>query len=148
MIKNYTSTVPASRSVSNIERRLVAFGATNIIKSYDQNKTLSEICFVANVQGRDVPFKLPAKVDAVYKILMRSVRRPRPGSEERIREQAERSAWKILNDSVDIDLSMIEIGNAEFMEKFMAYAVINMDTRETLYDRLKGTGFKMLEAPK
>ena len=148
MIKNYTSTVPASRSVANIERRLVAFGATNIIKSYDQAKTLSEICFVVHVQGKDIPFKLPAKVDAVYKILMRKVRRQRPGTEERLREQAERSAWKILNDSVDIDLSMIEIGNAEFMEKFMAYAVINMDTRETLYDRMKDTGFKMLEAPK
>jgi hypothetical protein len=147
MIKNYTSTVPASRSVANIERRLVSYGATNIIKRYD-DKTLSEICFVVAVQGKDVPFKLPAKVDSVYKVLMRKVRRPRPGTEDRLRDQAERSAWKILADSVDIDLSLIEIGQVEFMEKFLAYAVVNMNTRETLYDRLKGTGFKMLEAPK
>lgn len=148
MIKNYTSTVPASRSVANIERRLVAFGATNIIKSYDPEKMLSEICFVVNVQGKDVPFKLPANTQKVYQVLMRSVRRPRPGTEGRLREQAERSAWKILDDSVGIDLSLIEIGQVEFMEKFLAYAVLNMATRETLYDRLKGNGFKMLEAPK
>jgi hypothetical protein len=148
MIKNYTSTVPASRSVANIERRLVAFGANNIIKTYDENKTLSGIYFVVAVNGKEIPFKLPANVENVYKVISRSVRRPRPGTDERLREQAERSAWKILSDSVDIDLSLVEINQVEFLQKFLAYVMVDGKTKETFYDRLKSNGFKMIEAPK
>ena len=65
-----------------------------------------------------------------------------------LREQAERSAWKILSDSVDIDLSLVEINQVEFLQKFLAYVMVDGKTKETFYDRLKTNGFKMLEAPR
>lgn len=148
MIKNYTSTVPAARSVANIERRLVSFGASNIVKTYDEKKNLSGIYFTIKVNGKDIPFKLPAKIENVHKVISRQIKRPRPGTIERLLDQAERTAWKILDDSIACDLSLIEINQAEFMEKFLPYAVVDMVTKETFYDRLKGNGFKLLEAPK
>lgn len=145
MIKNYTSSVPASKSISYIEHRLVSFGASDIYKTYDAGKRLSGIFFTVNVNGRPTTFSLPANVENVYKILKRQVRRPKPGTEDRLREQAERSAWKLLADSIDVDLSLIEINQVEFLQKFLAYAVVDGSTRETLYDRMKRGGYRELE---
>lgn len=63
-IKNYTSTVPASRSVARIEDCLVKHGAKNIIKIYDSKK-LTGIAFVVSINGKDIPFRLPARIDNV-----------------------------------------------------------------------------------
>lgn len=118
MLRNYTSTVAVSRSVQRIEEKLVAFGASDIMKSYD-NKTLKAIRFQYLMHGRKVPFELPARVEAVEKVLMKSVRRMQPGTRERIREQAERTAWKIVSDWVEIQLSLITLEQAEFAQLFM-----------------------------
>ena len=67
-LKNYTSSVPADRSISKIERLLVSVGATNISKQYEEGKLVS-ISFLINVNNNTMPFKLPAKVSAVEKVL-------------------------------------------------------------------------------
>jgi len=121
MIKNYTSTVPVSRSVQHIEDRLVKHGAQKIVKEYDQDKKLAAICFTLMLNGREIPFKIPARVANVEKMLRGSVRRPTSGTYERIAEQAERSAWKLVSDWVDIQISLVELQQVEFMEVFLPY---------------------------
>ena len=108
MIKNYTSDMPAVRSVNHIEQRLVESGAKNISKLY-LNKRLNGIAFVVSVNGVDMPFRLPARIDRVEKRLSSMVKRPRKGTMDRIVEQAERTAWKLLADWVDIQMSLIEL---------------------------------------
>lgn len=44
-LKNYTSEVPASTSMAKIEKFLVEAGATDISKSFDENKICSTIRF-------------------------------------------------------------------------------------------------------
>jgi hypothetical protein len=107
MIKNYTSQVPANRSVNHIEDRLIAHGAINILKLYEDKK-LSGIAFIVNVNGKEMPFRLPARIDRVEKQLRGSVCRPRPGTMDRIANQAERTAWRLLADWIDVQMSLIE----------------------------------------
>jgi len=143
MLKNYTSKVPVSRSVSGIEAKLVYHGANNILKEYDKEKQLTGICFNLEIEGRMTPFKLPARVDKCRKVLWASIRRPSRGTEKRVKEQAERTAWKILSDWVDIQMSMIELQQTEMMEVFLPY-LYNYDTKLSYFETLKEKKFKGL----
>ena len=145
MIKNYTSTIPVSRSVQHIEDRLVAHGARNIMKMYDNNKRLEGICFILCCQSKDIPFKLPARISNVEKVLRGAVKRPRDGTLNRIQDQAERTAWKIISDWVDIQISLIELQQVELLEVFLPYVYYPAE-RMTYFEKIQMGGYKLLTA--
>ena len=122
MIKNYTSTVPIERSICHIENKLVAHGAKDIMKRYDSIGRLESICFIIFVSGNNISFKLPARIDSCCEILKAEIKRPRDGTYKKVEKQAERTAWKLVSDWVDIQISMIELQQAEFLEVFLPYA--------------------------
>lgn len=142
-IKNYTSQVPAEKSISRIEKLLVEVGALNINKSYE-NGTLRAIIFLISVRGNTMMFKLPAKVEIVERVLKNDVKRPRPGTYERISEQAERTAWKIVLDWVEAQIAMIKLEQAEFIEVFLPYHY-SPELNQTLFERLESGNFKLLQ---
>jgi hypothetical protein len=141
-IKNYTSTVPASRSVSRIEEVLVDLGAQNINKSYKDGR-LSALSFLVSVNGNTIPFKLPAKVSQVEDALVKSYKRLNPSTRRSIAEQSERTAWKICSDWVEIQATVIRLQQAEFIEVFLPY-VYHIEKDQTFFEKLKGSGFKQL----
>lgn len=143
MLKNYTSGVPVSRSVQHIEDCLIRHGAKNIMKMYDAEKKLESLCFIMPVDGKDIPFKLPASVDRVEKVLKAAVRRPTSQTNARIKEQAERTAWKLQSDWVDIQMSLIELNQVEIMQVFLAYVYFPIQ-KQTYFERLKNNNFKLL----
>lgn len=143
MIKNYTSEVPANRSVLHIEERLVQNKAKNIMKIYE-GQHLAGIAFIVDVNGQDFPFKLPARLDRVEAVLMGMYSRPRKGTEAKVKDQAERTAWKILADWVDIQMSLVELDQAELVEVFMPY-LYNHQKETTFFDQWKKNGMQMLE---
>lgn len=146
MIKNYTSSVPASRSVQHIEDKLVAHGAKSIMKDYHDGRLVG-ICFLIMVNDIETPFKLPARTDECERILKDKVRRPTEGTYKRIKEQAERTAWKLLSDWVDVQMSLIELGQVELIEIFLPY-LYDVAQKKTYFEILKGKKFKgLLEAP-
>ncbi|MGD0625912.1 MAG: hypothetical protein ABSB32_14495 [Thermodesulfobacteriota bacterium] len=92
MIKNYTSQVPPDRSISHIERSLVAHGAKNIMMVYDPKGHLSGMAFIISIRGKDMPFMLRAELERVETKLKKAVRKPRDGTLKKIRLEAERTA--------------------------------------------------------
>lgn len=147
MIKNYTSSVPASTSVNYIEQKLVAHGATNIIKRYSADKILVAIMFQIDRGGVLIPVCLPARVEAVERSLKKAIRRPRPGTMEKVREQAARTAWKIISDWVDVQFAMIQLEQAEFIEVFLPY-VWSPEKEQTFFEVVKAGNYKMLGSGK
>jgi len=143
MIKNFTSTVPVSRSIQHIEDCLIRHGAHNILKMYDADKKLESLCFIISVDGKDVPFKLPASVNKVEKVLRSAVKRPTKNTYQNIKEQAERTAWKLQSDWVDIQMSLIELNQVEIMQVFLAYVYFPAQ-KVTYFEKLKDSHFKML----
>jgi hypothetical protein len=142
MIKNYTSTVAASRSVQHIEDRLVSHGAMNILKLYEE-KSLIGIAFILNQNGKQLPFRLPARISNVEKQLRSEIKRPRPGTLQHIKEQAERTAWKLLADWVDIQISLVELQQVQFLEVFLPY-VYDYSKQQTFFEKIEQGGFKQL----
>ena len=143
MLKNYTSQVPANRSVQKIEDLLVRHGAKNILKLYE-NKELIGIAFIITVNGSDVPFRLPARIDRVEKRLREFIRRPRPGTLDRITDQACRTAWKLLSDWISIQISLIELDQVELIEVFMPYIIYDNQKNQTLFEKMKDSGYSLL----
>ena len=143
MIRNYTSGTPVDRSVSFIEKKLVEAGARHIAKQYNDG-TLCAIVFSLEHPGaKPFPIKLPANVEACEHILLARVRRPRKGTPQKVREQAERTAWKLLADWVDVQVAMIKLGQVEALEIFLPY-MFNSFSGTTFYQELKASGFKAL----
>ncbi len=145
-LKNYTSQVPADRSISRIERMLVEIGANNINKQYTDGQ-LKALSFLVIVNGNTLAFRLPAKVDVVQRVLWDEVKRPQSGTRQRIRGQAERTAWKIVCDWVETQTAMIKLEQAEFAEMFLPY-VYSPELDQTFYERIKESDFKLLGSPK
>ncbi len=141
-IKNYTSSVPADRSVSRIEDVLVSMGATNIAKEYKEGR-LDSIQFVIIKNGTSIPFKLPARVDAIEKHMRGAVRRPRPDTFKHIKDQAQRTAWKLICEWVEVQASIIKLEQAEFLEVFLPY-VYQINDGQTFFEKIKEKNYKAL----
>lgn len=140
-IKNYTSTVPMINSISRIEHRLAQAGATHIAKSYEKEKPIGMI-FQINHNGIPLSFKLPAKAERVYKYLrMQRKKPPTKTQDDALKIQADRTAWKILSDWIDIQVSMIELDQAEAIEIFLPYAY-DAKSNTTLFEKFRDNDFQ------
>lgn len=135
-LKNYTSEVPAHISMARIEKALVEAGATDVSKSY-QDGICQAIRFRMTIESLPVFFQLPANIDACFKVLKAEIKRPRPDTFQKVKQQAERTAWKIVSDWVDVQLSMIKLEQAKALQVFLPY-VYNPQTNQTLFERIQG----------
>ena len=144
MIKNYTSSVTVERTIAKIEAALVSGGAEDIHKTY-RSGLLEGICFQIfdPTISKKLSIRLPANHEAVFEVLRGRVKKPRAGTIEKLREQASRTAWKIIQDLVEVQISLIQLGQAEFLQVFLPYV---WDGERTFYAALKSGGFKLLAA--
>lgn len=145
-IKNYTSTVDASRSMAKIEELLVEIGATNINKQYT-DKVCTGITFLLFDQQlqQTLPFHLKAQVEECFAILWKNVKRPRPDTRAILKAQANKTAWKILSDWTEIQCSMILLGQAKPLQMFLPF-MYDMKSNETLFDKVSTGKIKLLTA--
>ena len=70
MILNYTTTVDAFKTVSEIEYILMEHGAKSIMKNYKDNN-ITSLSFLINNGYQDIPVKLPVKIDDCMKVLQK-----------------------------------------------------------------------------
>lgn len=140
-LKNYTSEVPASRSITWIEDKLIRHGARQILKEYAADGRLGAIAFIIQANGVELPFKLPARIAECEKVLKGECRRPREDTYKRIAQQAERTAWKILADWVDAQMAMIELAQVDLLEVFLPY-LFDRSSHQTFYQTLQAKGIQ------
>ncbi|MFA5265683.1 MAG: hypothetical protein WC378_17830 [Opitutaceae bacterium] len=145
MIKNYTSTVPVETSIQRIEAKLAVAGASGIMKLYGPDKKVTPLVFRFDLQGRSFSFRIPANssacFDAMWKEHCLKHSRVRPETQQTIKEQAHRTAWKLVQDWVEIQISMIVLKQVEFLEVFLPYA---WDGKQTYFEALKQNQYKAL----
>lgn len=145
MLKNYTSSVPVDRTVSRIEELLARAGASGIFKDYSQGKLVAISFRVSLPTGKEVSIRLPANEEAVFQSLKKDVKRPRAGTFDAIREQARRTAWKLMQDWVEVQISLIQMHQVDMMQVFLPYV---WDGKRTFYQALKEQQFLALPEPK
>lgn len=145
-VKNYTSSVPPARTAERIESFLAGAGATHISKRYD-NGRITGIDFVIEAEpGVELSFRLPVDVDAVRDYMARQRKTRMTQVQLRnLKEQSERTAWKLMQDWVEAQLSLVITKQAEVAQVFMPYL---LSGERTFYYAVKERGFAQLAAPK
>ncbi len=159
-LKNYTSTVPVSQTIYRIEQVLIKCGVSGIAKEYDPDGSGKIVAIVFAIPASpDMPpmnVRLPANEEQAQNALWLDYadgdkltpdgQRLAWNNRKRLtradfKEQAERTAWKIVQDWVEVQMSMIQMKQADTAQVFLPYI---FDGRQTLYQRIKERGFKAL----
>lgn len=142
-ILNYTTTIAAEKTGSEIQSKLARAGASAVMSEFDDDGVMSSIAFRLSTPYGVVFFRLPANTEGVYRALIAN---PKVPKRLRTREQAGRVAWRIIKDWIKAQLALVEAGVAEMPEVFLPYAQ-NRDGR-TVYETLKSDGFNALSHDK
>jgi hypothetical protein len=132
-ILNYTTKVPAGRTVGEIVSLLVQKKAVSINTDYE-NGRVAALTFVVRVGDNMIPFRMTPNINGVYQKL-------RSG---RTMEQAERVAWRIILRWVEVQMAMVESTQAELGQVFLPYAV--RPDGDTVWASFQASNTKQLTA--
>lgn len=154
---NYTTEVPAGRSIADITRILQEGGASAIMLENAEDHTVSAVSFLMVTSFGRLPFKLPANVPAVMSTLNAEIikedalvrksvryRRKIPRNLMNNRAQAERIAWRIAKDWLEAQIALAQIGSAKFEQIMLPFAEVN---GRSFYQRMIERGSLALPAP-
>lgn len=150
-LKNYTSGISSDVTIARIERMLIDSGkVSGIAKDYREGRVQS-LVFQLEYSAEELPvtIRLPGNVErcrAAFWADYCKTRSSRSQKTERdFTAQAEMTAWKLQQDWVEVQLSLIRLKQVEPLQVFMAYV---WDGEKTYYERLQGNGFRQLTGPR
>ena len=112
---NYSTTVPAHRTVSQITEILAKAGAEQILTKYDNGRAVG-VAFAIQAPHGLANYTLPVDVTAVHQVMRRDAQ-PR----FRTPEQAERVAWRIMKDWIEAQLAIVACRMVSFDQVMLPY---------------------------
>lgn len=119
-LKNASSTASLPRIFEAIQKALVSHKAKYVTYGYE-NERITSVEFVIDINGREYPFRLPARIENVQKIMY-------PGRRflsETQKTQIYRTAWANIRDWIGAQMAMIDTGMVRPEEIFLPYMVAN-----------------------
>lgn len=138
-ILNYTTSIDCEKSISEIQKCLVKYGAHKIVTDYVGGSP-SSVTFCLTLNESIVAFSLPANYQGVLNAMKKDRKVPRSKCTD---IQAKKVSWRILKDWVEAQMAIVEAQLAEMAEVFLPYAITNKGT--TLYKEVSGNGMLMLQ---
>ena len=140
-ILNYTTTVDAFKTVSEIEYILVKHKAKSVMKQYEGER-ITGLSFLIDNGRTMIPVRLPVKTEECLKVLKKEKANSQRSNIKATPEQAERVAWRILKDWIEAQMALLDIEMVRFEEIFLPY--IELPNNQTLFQALEQKEF-MLE---
>jgi molybdopterin-guanine dinucleotide biosynthesis protein A len=137
---NYTTTVPVSRTLSEIQAMLVKHGADAVVSRYSAGEIVG-LSFTLPTPHGQRAFTLPVDVPAVHRVLVKQLGSDRKGSSE---EQAARVAWRVLKDWLAAQLAIIEAQMATLDQVMLPY--LHVDGELTMYEAFRENEHRALTA--
>lgn len=158
-LKNYTSDVPASITIGRIQALLIKIGVASISMEYGAKGEITAITFHISIGGKKpIAIRMPADVESAVTALFLDYadgqkitpdgnridtydRRRARKTRADFRDQGERTAWRLMQDWLEVQISMIQLQQADPLQVFLPYA---WDGEQSFYQRLKAGNFKAL----
>ena len=140
-IKNYTTTVPANRSINEIQDALVSHGATGVLYEYEQGTgRIAALRFRLLVRDQEVTFTLPVQWRKFQRVLeLQQVRR---WDDE---DYVYRVAWRNIRDWVMAQLALYETEIVEMPQVFLPFATNAKG--QMLYEQVQAGKFLLGPGP-
>lgn len=135
---NYSTTVDAYKTVAEIEQMLVRHGAKSIMKSYE-GEDVTSLSFLIDTGNGNIPVKLPVRLDDVLQVLTEQKKAHPKANIKATREQANRVAWRILKDWIEVQMALLDMQMVKFEEIFLSY--IETADGKTVYEKLEEKHF-------
>jgi hypothetical protein len=130
-IKNYTTKVPANRSIAEIQDSLVKHGAIGFQIIYEKGTgKILKLDFLLDVKGNQVPFSLPVNW-RLFQEVLKQQKINRWNDED----YCYRVAWRNIRDWVLAQMALYETQIVELPQVFLPFA--RDKNGETLYNKLK-----------
>lgn len=126
-LKNATST--STQTFDVIQKTLATHKARRITFDYDEKGKVTAVEFFLEIKGEMFPFRLPARIKNVEKIMYGSV-----SLSESQKAQAYRTAWANVRDWISAQCAMIDTGMVEAQEVFLPYLIGNQG--HTFYEEM------------
>jgi len=150
---NYTTEIPATKSIAEITRILQEGGASAIMLENGVDREIVAVSFILVTTFGRVPFRIPANIPAVILALNSQIREegkkrgPRkiPLRLFNNKEQAERIAWRIAKDWLEAQMAIHTIGSAKLEQIMLPFA--DAGNGQSFYDRIVQRGSLSLPAP-
>lgn len=137
-ILNYTTTIDAFKTVSEIEYILMKHKAKSIMKNYE-GESITGLSFLIDTGMMQVPIKMPVRIEDCLKVLQKEKKNSPRTNIKATREQAERVAWRILKDWIEAQMALLDIEMVTMQEIFLPY--IETSTGQTIYQKLEEKQF-------
>jgi hypothetical protein len=134
---NYTTTIAVDKTLGEIQWLLARHGARSIMTTYDGQGNPTAIAFLVPTAFGDRGFRLPANIDAVWKVMTRQYERGQIQRRFCTKEQAARVGWRILKDWLEAQMALIETEMVSLDQVMLPYLVVDSSDR-TLYEVMRG----------
>ena len=127
-IKNYTTEVPANRSINEIQESLIKHGAQGILQEYEKGTgKIAALKFILELHGKKVGFALPVQWQRFQEVL----------KQQNIKRYSDddyvyRVAWRCIRDWVLAQMALYETEIVELPQIFLPFATDK--TGKTLYE--------------
>lgn len=136
---NYTTKVPADRSIAEISSMLAKFGASKIMHDYDDEGHIVALSFMIKFapqsDQQELAFRLPTDWRPVQQIITEIRKGNTKLSRDVLTEQhAINVAWRITKDWVEAQLALLETKMVTMPQLFLPYAVGH--NGQTLYQHI------------
>lgn len=135
-VKAATTTVTVTKSQADLIALLRRYGARDFGFDEDPNGKEASVRFRVTTGGRDLPVLMRVDIEAVYRALYPLTPKAY-GSQlaktiETRKQQAQRTAWRLLIDWIDAACSTTSIGLQSVEEVFMAHIVVRDHNNQPL----------------
>lgn len=134
-LKNYTTEIPAQRTISEIEEILVKHGATDTWKQYDSIGKVTALNFAVNTEFGKMPFRLSIDAQVISKVLKEQIKQGLKGISRKQAldiEHARNVGWRIVKDWIDAQMAMVSLKMRKLEQIFLA-DVYDMRSEKTLF---------------
>ena len=139
-LKNYSTRIPAERTVAEITSKLVSKGATHVITQYDSKREPCGLQWVINNNQGPCRYMLPVNSEGVYNVLT-DMGILKSKNDARLK-QSQRVAWRILKDWLEAQFAIMETQMVTMEQVFLPYMMISKDA--TTYDAFVSGRFQQV----
>ncbi len=138
-IKNYTTQVPANRSIDEIQQSLVSHGASGILFEYEKDTgRIAALKFLLPINDKSVGFALPVNW-RLFQAVLKKQNVNRWDDED----YCYRVAWRNIRDWVLSQMALYETQMVELPQLFLPFAVGK--NNQTLYEQVRNGNFLLGE---